>query len=123
MCDGCGEGNLVGDPAGTGPRPVVCDLCGWKAPDILALPRKTLAHPRPFTKRERKKAGKLFFLWLDLDPKVEGVSFDVMDVLELNGMSRRGNERALIELEKRPSEDTLERLRGVKGVTGVFQAP
>jgi hypothetical protein len=122
FCEGCGEGDLVADPTGAGERAVVCDLCGWKAPDLLALPRKWLADPEPFTKRDRKRAGKLFFLWLDLDPDAEDVAFDVMDVLELKGMGGTGA-RALIELERRPSEPTLERLRAVKGVRDVFLAP
>ena len=120
-CDGCGEGEPLGDPGGSGRQPVRCDLCGWTA-DAATLGRKWLEDDGPpWTKRERKKAGRLFFLWVDFDPKGDDAVFEVMEVLGLTGMS--GGPRSLIELEKKPATETLEKLRAVRGVTRVWLAP
>ncbi len=121
MSGGCGEGDLAPDPGGRGSRPVVCDLCGWTA-DAAVLPRKWLDEDaRPWTKRERKKAGRLFFLWIDLDPEDDGAVGDIMKILGLSGMSI--SDRTLLELETRPTESTLRKLGELRGVTRVWLAP
>ena len=121
-CEGCGEGELLGNPGGEGLQPVRCDLCGWTA-DAAELGRAWLSDEGPpWTKRERKKAGSLFFLWVDVDPKAGEATFDVMHVLGLNGMSGSGS-RSLIELETKPAPETLDKLRAVTGVTRVWLAP
>lgn len=122
FCGGCGEGDLVDDPAGTGRRPVVCDLCGWAA-DGADVPRQWPADDEaPWTKRERKAAGTLFFLWVDVDRAATEVEFEIMDVLQLRSLMG-GGPRLLIELDTRPSAETLARLAALKGVTGVRLAP
>jgi hypothetical protein len=122
FCGGCGEGELVDDPAGKGRRPVVCDLCGWTA-DGADVPRKwPMEDEAPWTKRERKAAGTLFFLWVDVDRAAEDVEFGIMDVLELTSLTG-GGPRLLIELEAKPSAATLARLAALKGVTGVRLVP
>jgi hypothetical protein len=122
FCGGCGEGDLVSDPKGRGSRPVVCDLCGWTA-DAEELPRKWLddEDAPPWSKRERKKAGLLYFLWVDLDPENDDATDAVIRILGLSGMSLAP--RVLIELGTRPSEETLGRLAAVPGVTKVWLAP
>jgi hypothetical protein len=122
FCGGCGEGELVDDPAGKGRRPVVCDLCGWTA-DGADVPRKWPDEDEaPWTKRERKAAGNLFFLWIDVDPRAKDVDFDIMHVLGLTSMMS-GGPRLLVELEARPSDAVLAALARLKGVTGVRLAP
>jgi hypothetical protein len=122
-CDGCGEGNLRPDPGGTGAEPVACDLCDWKA-DLALQPRKWMDDDgMPWTKRERKNAGTLFFLWLTLDPRKDDAVFGVLEVLGLDGMSSGGGPESLVELEKKPTEDQLRRLAGVDGVLKVRLAP
>jgi hypothetical protein len=120
-CDGCGEGTLLADPGGKGAEPVACDLCGWKA-DLRDQPRKRMGDDGvPWTKRARKKAGTLHFLWLDLDlAKGDAVS-SVMEILGLDGMS--SSAESLVELEARPTEDQLRRIAAVDGVTRVWLAP
>lgn len=121
FCDGCGEGNLVADPAGAGREPVRCDLCGWTA-DAAELPRKWLEDDGPpWTKRERKAAGRLFFLWIDLDPDDDDAIGGIMKLLGITGMSV--SPRSLIELESKPAGETLEKLRAIRGVTRVWMAP
>jgi hypothetical protein len=121
FCDGCGEGNLVADRGGAGKSPVKCDLCGWAA-DLEELPRKWFDDDGPpWTKRQRKAEGRLFFLWIDFVPDAGDAIYDVMHVLEITSMS--GGEQVLVELESKPSEATLEKLRGVRGVTRVWLAP
>ena len=120
-CGGCGEGDLRRDPAGQGKQPVACDLCGWTA-DRADLPSEWLEEEPPRTKRARKAAGTLFFLWIDVNPSVKDVVFDIMKVLRLSGMSC-GGPRLLVELESKPSEEVLARLAHVKGVTGVRLVP
>ncbi len=75
----------------------------------------------PWTKRERKKAGTLCFLWIDLDPKLPDVCSDIMAVLKVDGM--RVAPRVLMELDAKPAEATLAKLRAVKGVTDVRLVP
>jgi len=121
FCDGCGEGNLLSDPGGRGAQPVACDLCGWKA-DLTEQPRKWMEDDGvPWTKRERKKAGTLFFLWLHLDSAKGDAVFQVMDILGIHSMS--GSTEALVELEKKPTDEMLERLARVDGVTRIWLAP
>ena len=120
-CDGCGEGSLLPDPGGVGVEPVVCDLCGWKA-DLTDQPRKWMDDDGvPWTKRERKKTGTLFFLWLHLDPEKGDAVFQVMEILGLESMSSSGG--TLVELETKPSEEALRRIAAVNGVTKVWLAP
>ncbi len=122
-CDGCGEGNLLPDAGGKGREPVACDLCGWKA-DLSDQPRKWMDDDGlPWTKRERKKAGTLFFLWVTLDPAVDEAVFDVMKELGLDGMSSGGGADSLIELETKPTPEQLKRLSALKGVSKVRLAP
>ena len=121
-CDGCGEGNLVRDPKGRGKEPAACDLCGWKC-DLREQPRKIPCDDdTPWTKRERKAAGQLFFLWVTMDPKKDP-TFEVMDALGLTSMSSGGGEDTLIELESKPTEEQLEKLKAVKGVKKYWLAP
>ena len=117
-CGGCGEGNLVRDSGGDGKRPVRCDLCGWAA-DGAELPSEWPDEDAPpWTKRERKNAGRLFFVWID-------ATEDALD----EAMKRLGQTswsvapRVLVELESRPTEETLARLRELPGVTRVWMAP
>lgn len=119
-CGGCGEGSLLGDPGGKGRRPVVCDLCGWTA-DGAELPSEWREDEAPWTKRERKRAGTLFFLWIDLDPKEPEVCSDILAILRLDGMMAAP--RVLVELEVKPADGTLARLRAVKGVSDVRLVP
>jgi hypothetical protein len=121
-CGGCGEGSLRVDPAGTGAKPVVCDLCGWTYDDVRELPREWRVEHEPWTKRQRKKAGKLFFLWVHTDPAAGRAIFDVMGVLGLDSVTSSGT-GSLIELDAAPSEETQERLRAVTGVTKVWLVP
>ena len=120
FCGGCGEGTLLPDLRGSGRRPVACDLCGWTA-DAADLPGEWREDDAPWTKRERKQAGRLHFLWVDLDPGDGDAVSGVMQVLGLDGMSVAP--RTLVELEARPSDAQLERLRGVPGVTRVWLVP
>lgn len=120
FCGGCGEGDLLAHPSGAGKRPVVCDLCGWTA-DGAELPSPWMEDDIPWTKRERKKAGTLCFLWIDLDPKLPDVCSDIMAVLKVDGM--RVAPRVLMELDAKPAEATLAKLRAVKGVTDVRLVP
>lgn len=121
FCDGCGEGNLLPDPGGAGRSPVRCDLCGWTA-DEDELSRKWLEDDDvPWTKRERKAAGRLFFLWIDLDPDDDDAVSQVMRLLGVTSMSVAP--RVLVELESRPSDDVLRRLAAVRGVTRTWLAP
>jgi hypothetical protein len=121
FCGGCGEGDLRPDPGGAGRRPVACDLCGWQADGAL-LPRKWLdGDERPGTKRERKAAGTLFFLWIDLDPDDDDATGSVMELLGLESFSP--SPRALVELATRPSEETLATLRKIPGVARAVLAP
>lgn len=121
FCDGCGEGDLVPQPGGPGRRPVACDLCGWTA-DAEDLPRKWSEEDAPaWTKRERKQAGRLFFLWIDLDPRNDEAVSRVMGILGIHGMSVAP--RSLVELEDRPSEAVLRSLSEVPGVTRAWVAP
>lgn len=119
FCGGCGEGNLVRDPAGVGKEPVVCDLCAWTA-DGAELSRQWMEDDDvPWTKRERKAAGRLFFLWLDIDPRHEDEAVSaILRVLKLDGMCVAP--RVLLELETPPP---LEKLRAIPGVSGVRLAP
>ena len=119
-CGGCGEGDLVPDPAGAGARPVVCDLCGWTADGDL-LSRKTPAEEEPWTKRERKAAGRLFFLWVDFDPENEAAVDGLLDLLHLGGLSL--NTPVLLELGEKPTPETLERLRALPSETRVRLVP
>ena len=120
-CGGCGEGDLLPDPGGTGRRPVRCDLCGWTA-DEAELPRKWPADDEaPWTKSERKAAGRLFFLWIDLDPDDDAAVFEIMGLLGLENLSLAP--RVLVELGARPSAETLRKLSGVRGVRGVRLVP
>lgn len=122
-CDGCGEGSLLPDPGGKGKQPVACDLCGWKA-DLVEQPRKIPCDDEePWTKRERKNAGKLFFLWIRFDPKIDDAVFGAMEVLGLDSMSSGGGDDSLVELEKKPTDEQMERLLKVKGVKKVRLAP
>jgi hypothetical protein len=122
-CDGCGEGNLLPDPGGKGEEPVACDLCGLKA-DLRKQSRKWMDDDGiPWTKRERKKAETLFFLWVTLDPERGDAVFDVMKVLGLDGMSSGGGADSLIELDTKPTDDQVRRLAAVDGVTKVWLAP
>ena len=120
-CGGCGEGDLLGNPGGKGKQPVVCDLCGWTA-DRADLFSEWFEDGPPRTKRARKAAGTLFFLWIDVDPSVPDVVFAVMKVLKLTGMNSGGT-HLLVELGSKPSEDVLARLAQLKGVTGVRLVP
>jgi hypothetical protein len=120
-CGGCGEGNLLPDPGGKGAEPVACDLCGWKA-DLRDQPSKWMDDDGvPWTKRERKKAGTLHFLWLHFDPAKDDAVFSVMDILGLNGMS--SSAESLVELATKPTEGQLRRIAAVDGVTKVWLAP
>lgn len=122
-CDGCGEGDLLPDPTGKGKQPVACDLCGWKA-DFSQLPRKipcTGEDDPPWTKRERKAAGKLFFLWVTMDPKKDP-TFDIMDLLGLTSMSSGGGRDTLLELETKPTPEQMEKLAALKGVKKAWLA-
>lgn len=121
-CGGCGEGDLRPDPKGRGEEPVACDLCGWKADGAL-LPRKWMDDDgaAPWTKRERKAAGKLFFLWIDLDSKDDDLVDAVMKTLDLRSLSIAPT--TLVELEARPGEETLAALRRIPGVTRAELAP
>jgi hypothetical protein len=122
FCQGCGEGDLVRDPEGKGRVPVRCDLCGWTV-DRESLPSEWLEEDVavPWTKRARKAAGTLFFLWIEVDSKVPDVEFEVMRVLGLRGMS--GGPRILVELETKPPAETLARLAALKGLTRVHLVP
>src|SRR5687768_9612362 len=101
FCEGCGEGNLVADPHGSGKRPVTCDLCGWTA-DAGDLSRKWRDDDGPpWTKRDRKMSGRLFFLWIDLDSNDDTAAYAIVRILNLSGMNVAS--RVLIELEKEPS--------------------
>jgi len=120
-CDGCGEGSLLPEPGGVGAEPVACDLCGWKA-DLRDQPRKWMEDDDvPWTKRERKKAGTLFFLWLQFDPDRGDAGFQVMEILGLQSMSSSGG--TLVELETQPSDEALRKIAAVDGVTKVWLAP
>jgi hypothetical protein len=122
-CDGCGEGNLLPDPGGKGEEPVACDLCGWKA-DLREQPRKWMEDDGPtWTKRVRKRAGTLFFLWLTFDPAKGDAVFDVMKILGLDSVSSGGGADSLIELATKPTEDQFRRLAAIDGVTKVRLAP
>lgn len=122
-CDGCGEGNLLHDPGGKGAEPAVCDLCGWTC-DLREQPRKWMDDDGiPWTKRERKAAGKLYFLWVTLDPKKDDAVFGVMQALGLESMSSGGGEDSLIELETKPSPEVLGKVAKVDGVLRVRLAP
>jgi hypothetical protein len=121
FCGGCGEGDLRPNPGGPGRRPVLCDLCGWTA-DQETLPSEWLEDDGPpATKRERKNAGLLFFLWVDLDPDNDDAVGAVMRILGVTSMSVAP--RSLLELGTKPSEDQLARLAGVPGVSGVRLVP
>ncbi len=118
FCDGCGEGGLLADSGGKGKEPVKCDLCGWTA-DAAELSRKWMDDDgSPWDKRERKQAGKLFFLWIDAE---EDALTQAMRLLGQTSWSVAP--RVLIELESLPTEETLERLRKIRGVTRVWLAP
>jgi len=120
-CDGCGEGSLLPDPAGKGKEPVRCDLCGWTA-DLRDLPRKWMEEDDiPWTKRQRKREGTLFFLWLHFDPEKGDAVFEVMGILGLNGMT--SSAESLVELEAKPSDEQLRRIAAVDGVRKVWLAP
>jgi len=122
-CDGCGEGNLQPDPGGQGAEPAVFDLCGWKC-DLREQPRKWMDDDGiPWTKRERKKAGTLFFLWITLDPKKDDAVFGVMEALGLDGMSTGGGRDLLVELEAKPSPEALAKVATVDGALKVWLAP
>ena len=118
FCDGCGEGNLLPDASGCGESPVRCDLCGWTA-DGATLPRKWMdGDDVPWTKRERKQAGTLFFLWIDATEDALGEAMK-----RLGQTSWCVAPRVLVELETRPTEEMLARLRDLPGVTRVWMAP
>lgn len=119
-CGGCGEGDLLAHPSGKGKRPVVCDLCGWTA-DGAELPSQWMEDDIPWTKRERKQAGTLHFLWIDLDPKQPDVCSDIMALLKIDGMMVAPH--TLMELETKPTEAVLAKLRAVKGVSDVRLVP
>jgi hypothetical protein len=122
-CGGCGEGELRHDPGGAGRRPVACDICGWTT-DKASMPEDAWADDGsepPRTKRERKKAGLLFFLWVDLDRVDVETAGRVMGVLGVSGMSVAS--RSLLELAAKPSEDALARLAALPGVRGVRLVP
>lgn len=119
-CEGCGEGNLLPDPGGAGRTPVRCDLCGWTA-DGAELGSKWMDDEVPWTKRERKEQGKLFFLWIDLDRDEPDCVESIMHLLKLDGMT--SSAKTLLELERKPSEETLASLRGVRGVSRVSLVP
>ena len=122
-CGGCGEGDLVKDPAGAGPAPVICELCGWTDPDVTQIPFESrIEDDEPWTKRQRKAAGRLHFLWIDFAPGEHRGTFGAMEVLGLRGLTSSGR-RALVELERRPSDETLERLRAVTGVVKAWIIP
>ncbi|HEX7901173.1 MAG TPA: hypothetical protein VF950_25670 [Planctomycetota bacterium] len=120
FCGGCGEGNLRPDPAGAGRRPVRCDLCEWTA-DEDALPREWPEEDLPWTKRERKAAGRLFFLWVDLEPGNDAAVSALMKALRLTSMSVAP--RVLLELEEKPSDDLLRSLAALRGIRGLRLVP
>jgi hypothetical protein len=118
FCGGCGEGNLLPDSEGKGKRPVKCDVCGWTADRAELLSEWLDGDNPPWTKRERKEAGRLFFLWID----ATGEGLD--RAMRLLGRSSYGvAPHALVELESRPSEEMPARLRDLPGVTRVWMAP
>lgn len=123
FCDGCGEGDLKPDPNGTGKRPVICDLCGWTA-DAEELSRKWASDDfggTTWTKRDRKRRGRLFFLWVDFDPGNDDAGTAVMRLLGITAMSVA--RRTLIELDRAPSAETMRKLGEIPGVTRVWLAP
>jgi hypothetical protein len=120
-CGGCGEGNLLPELSGKGADPVVCDLCAWKA-DASLLPQRRIADDAaPWTKRQRKEEGRLFFLWLLFDHEEPEVAFSIMKVLGLREMHTSAS--SLMELGKKPTEEQLRKLAAIPGVHGVRLAP
>ncbi|HZE95798.1 MAG TPA: hypothetical protein VE981_02110 [Planctomycetota bacterium] len=119
-CKGCGEGNLLPDPAGQGTGPVICDLCCWVA-DIAGLPNISLEHGEPRTKRGRKAAGTLYFLWVHDDEGGRRAASGVMDLLEVTVL--RSSPVSLVELDRKPSPDVLEKIAALKGVRKVWLVP
>ncbi|HZE95797.1 MAG TPA: hypothetical protein VE981_02105 [Planctomycetota bacterium] len=112
---------MLPDQKGKGVEPVACDLCGWAA-DLRELPRKWMGNDGvPWTKRERKVAGRLFFLWVHSDGTNDDAVFQVMDILGLQSMS--SSAESLVELEAKPTPEMLEKLARVKGVRKAWLSP
>lgn len=120
FCEGCGEGDLRPDPGGAGREPVACDLCGWTG-DASRLPFRCLLREEPWTKRARKAAGRLFFLWIDLDAERPGLPAAVSAALGLPRLSFAS--RTLLELETKPGPEQLARVRALQGVARAWLAP
>lgn len=76
---------------------------------------------RPWTKRERKLRGGLYFLWVQFDPDDLDAAFAVIRVLGLKSMHSSAS--SLIELDQRPSEQQLRWLGQIDGVREVRLAP
>jgi hypothetical protein len=117
FCPTCMEGDLCRREGGEGKDPVECDLCGWRG-DRSGLGSTWPMAPEGPSLRELKKAGKLFYVWVEFDGDPGDATFDVMEALGATGASG-GGRIVHLTMETRPTEDQISEVRAVAGVREV----
>lgn len=124
ICQRCGCPYLRSiDESSLGKDPAQCGYCGWKG-DVSKSMRAWLTPEmsRKWSERmERLRAGTLVLVRIRVDPKADmTLSMDIMMVLGLDSMSHDvGTDMIVVELERRPSDAQVDRLRSLAGVLGV----
>lgn len=100
---------------------VRCEYCGWRG-DVTRSPRKMLVPEsyRQWGERlQRKRDGRVFVVRVAFDGRSrDRVVDEVMRELKLTSAGTRGS-RMMVELESRPDDAVLERLRALRGVQSV----